>query len=249
MHEDMTRSRDRLEAMDRAEIQRAVSGEGCPICSICNEHLQRYYFWFLVESYADGSAVGKYIDYWGFCAEHTKMLAEIGPVWQKSAIYRYIIDAHLPKMEKLIDDLRIAQGGDIIRKGLVRRHLKKDVKEVISRGACIFCESTDRTAFYYVRMFLRALEDPEIRQLYQKSDGLCMQHFFWTLKNIDPKNAPGMIDVVRKQIDLLRELKTDFQEFFRKADYRFSKEPRGMEQTTWVRAVKRVIGSLGGKAE
>jgi hypothetical protein len=40
----------------------------------------------------------------------------------------------------------------------------------------------------------------------------------------------------------LETLHAELGEFFRKADYRYRHEPRGAEQTAWLRAIAQLVG-------
>jgi hypothetical protein len=234
------------------EVSRAIQQKGCPICRICAEHLEKQWFWFFSQSYAEGSDLGKYIGHWGFCKEHSTMIARIGPKWQKSAIYNWIIKAHLPKLEKLQRGLEeFARAGNIISRRTSRRSVRKLLREVVPTGDCLFCESSRRTARYYTAMLLKGLSDAEMRRLYEDSDGLCMQHFFLAVEDADFRHVRQLSELIKKQITGLRELVDDFEEFFRKGDYRFCDEPKGREQTAWIRAMGKIIGKadLGETSE
>ena len=229
----------------KMEIKGLLQQEGCPICRICDENLERGWFWFFHEAYGEGSGVSKYIDYWGFCKDHTRMVAKIGPKWQKSVIYSWTIKAKLPKMEllgKAIEDL--SQRSNLVEKAMAQRTITKAAAQVKPKGECLFCESAAQTAHHYIGDLLETLADVEIQQLYKKSAGLCMQHFFQVLDDFDPKRAPQLLEVVKVQVERLNELKTDLEEFFRKVDYRFSNEPKGREQVAWIRAMERFVGEV-----
>lgn len=106
----------------------------------------------------------------------------------------------------------------------------------------MFCESSRERAHHFIWDLLEALSDPEIRRLYEDSDGLCMQHFFLAVGDADFRHAPQLNELVKKQIRGLQELMNDFNEFFRKSEYHFSNEPKGKEQTTWIRAMSKLVG-------
>jgi hypothetical protein len=225
------------------EVSRAIQQKGCPICRICEEDLEKQWFWFFSESYAEGSGVGRYISHWGFCKEHSTIIARVGPKWQKSAIYNSVIKAYLPKLEKVERGLQeFAQARNIISRKMSRRSVRKLLREVVPTGDCLFCESSRRTARYYTAMLLKGLSDAEVRRLYENSDGLCMQHFFLAVEDADFRHVRQLSELIKKQIRVLRELVNDFEEFFRKGDYRFCDEPKGREQTAWIRAMSRLIG-------
>ena len=231
-----------VDASIRTEIAQLLGQEGCPICTICDEYLQRSWFWFFHESYASGSQVGNYIDYWGFCKHHTKLVARIGPTWQKSVIYGTIIDAKLPILEDLVNVLKTSFPAFSPLQRLFIRRLRRMSEGIRPKGECLFCKSVDETARFYIERLVNALSYPEIMELFKRSSGLCMHHFFQTLSNLDANNAPQLAQVAELQMEKLRNLQREFDEFFRKVDYRYSSEPKGQEQTTWSRAMERFIG-------
>jgi len=49
--------------------------------------------------------------------------------------------------------------------------------------------------------------------------------------------------ILRKERELLGRLHWELREYFRKSDYRFHDEPRGSEQTAWLRAADVLAGS------
>ena len=83
------------------------------------------------------------------------------------------------------------------------------------------------------------LNDEEIKELYLKSYGLCMNHFSQALKSASLEAAELLI---HKQVEVLRKLDSDLEEYSRKLDYRYSHEPKGEEQTAWIRAIKFFVG-------
>lgn len=236
----------------RAEIKQAIQGVGCPVCRICDERSVKGWFWFFNESYGAGSCVNKYINFWGFCDEHTRVMAKIGPKWQKSVIYSWIIEAHLQGIDKLQESLLdLARASNFISENLRRKSVDKLVREVKPRGECLLCVGSRQMERTYVSALVDLMKDTDIQQVYEKSDGLCMQHFFLALEIIDTQHASQLIELVKKQIKGLRELRDDFKEFFRKEDYRFSNELKGKEQTAWIRAMSKLTGQkdLGETSE
>lgn len=83
------------------------------------------------------------------------------------------------------------------------------------------------------------LEDDRIKELYSSSHGLCMNHFNQALEFASPESSEIL---VQKQAEVLRKLDSDIEEYWRKTDYRYSHEPKGEEQTAWVRAIKFFAG-------
>jgi len=234
------------------ELVRALGQKGCPVCRICEENLEKQWFWFFSESYAEGSTVDRYISHWGFCKEHSTIVARVGPKWQKSAIYNSVIKAYLPKLEKVERGFQeFAQARGIISRKMSWRSVRGLLREVVPTGDCLFCENSRRTARRYTAMLLKGLGNAEVRRLYENSDGLCVQHFFLTVEDADFRHVRQLSELIKKQIRVLEELASDFEEFFRKGDYSFRDEPKGREQTAWIRAMSRLVGQadLGETSE
>ncbi len=228
----------------RQEIIRLVNQEGCPICRACNESLETQWFWFFSESYGQGNGVTKYINYYGFCEKHTLEIARKGPPRQKSAIYSWIIDNNLPQLEDALKTLQKHTGNNPIITNLGLRGFKRRLDFAKPKGNCLFCGMVEDTSKRVLTDLLTVLEDPEVRKFFRKSNGLCMKHFFKVFDYFKPEYYAGLHEIIAVQIARLKELKRDFDEYFRKSDYRFANEPKGKEQTTWLRAVKRFIGDL-----
>ena len=231
----------------RQEIIRLISQDGCPICRACNDALERQWFWFFSESYGEGSGVSKYINYYGFCEKHTLEMARRGPPWQKSAIYSWIIDNKLPKLEDTLKALeqQTPIGNNPMATYLGLRGLKRKIEPVNPKGSCLLCDTLEDASKRVLVDMIMVLDDLEVGKLFRKSNGLCMKHFFNALDYIKPEYFTGLLELVAVQIARLKELKKDFDEYFRKGDYRFANEPKGREQTAWIRAVKRFIGEVG----
>lgn len=223
--------------------------EGCPICSVCNELLEKGWFWFSSWSYSEGDGVSRYIGNWGFCEKHSTMVAEKIPAWQKSVVYQWTFKARVPDLQRAMKTMEKYARRSGITGRLGYTKIRKVLAEVKPKGGCIFCESTTETARSYISKLLTALSDPEIQRTYENSYGLCMQHFFQALDEFRGEHTPQLLTIMKVQTERLNDLNADFEEFFRKSDYRFSSEPKGREQTAWIRAMKRVIGDVELGAE
>ena len=67
----------------------------------------------------------------------------------------------------------------------------------------------------------------------------CIPHLQLVLDRVSPQAAALILERERAMFDHLR---AELAEFFRKADYRFKDEPRGSEQTAWMRAADVLAG-------
>jgi len=236
------RSQVEFDESKRMEVLRLLQQEGCPICRACNEQLEKGLFWFFAEAYGEGPVASKYIDYWGFCEKHTRMVAKIGPRWQKSVIYSWTINDKMPKLQGLLRALEAYSESNFVKRIVVQKGLRKIISDTRAKGRCIFCENIAQTASYYIHTLLDALTQPEVLDLYRRSSGLCIPHFFQALELFNGKYVPQLKEIVKVQLERLDQLKDELREFFRKEDYRFSHEPKGKEQLAWLRAMKIFLG-------
>jgi len=228
----------------KPEIMRLLKQEGCAICRISDEYLKKALFWFFNESYGEGAVVGEYVDYWGFCKDHTMLVSEVGPTYQKSVIYAWTINNKLPKLKTFLKTLKTSLAAGRPLKPIYVRKLRKLAEEVNRRGECVFCETLNWTGRHFTQMLVDVLSDSDVKEQFRKSSGLCMQHFFEALDYLGANNLHQLAEVVERQIIDLSILKEEFEEFFRKTDYRFKDEPKGSEQTAWIRATERFFGEL-----
>ena len=67
----------------------------------------------------------------------------------------------------------------------------------------------------------------------------CIPHLPFVLDRVSPEAAAAVLE---SQRSTFRRLHAELAEFFRKADYRFRDEPRGSEQTAWLRAADTLAG-------
>lgn len=242
-HEDKPVNQQQPFDSEVAEIKRLLRQEGCPICRRGDEALKKKWFWFFHESYAEGIGAAEYIDNYGFCEKHTIDVLNAGPKWQKSVIYSLIIKYKLPKLERLRSTLReiaLARNPSDADRNL--RKLNGTITQVLPTNRCLFCNSVKQTELYYMKILLNALNDPDIRELYKTSHGLCLKHYFIALEYTDPEYIVGLREVTEHIISKMLELKLNFDEFFRKSDYRFAHEPKGDEQTASSRAIRLFLG-------
>jgi hypothetical protein len=66
-----------------------------------------------------------------------------------------------------------------------------------------------------------------------------MNHFNLALESALPEAVETLI---QKQTEVLRKINSDLEEYSRKLDYRYSHEPKGEEQTAWIKAIRFFVG-------
>ncbi|MCL5074224.1 MAG: DUF6062 family protein [Chloroflexi bacterium] len=223
---------------NKGQIRGLLALEGCPICNLCAEDLRRFYFWYLNEYYGEGVWVGKIIQSGGFCPQHAWELVRYGDAYRISVVYQYLTRDTLAKLRQFLQELGEANSR-IVPSQTKRRKALKRQDELPPSGTCPACENVATTARWGLRNLLLSLEDAEIAELYHHSSGLCMRHL-WMALEIDEEAV--LKEIVRDQIARLESLERELEDYFHKTNYRFRHEPRGEEQTAWLRAVELFAG-------
>lgn len=217
--------------------------DGCPVCRQMEEHNKRYLFWLLNQNYYEPFNLNALIKSGGHCEKHGRELVEIGAKYVTGAMYHFLVKNALSKitwlLEKLDDDAA-SKNKDSQKK----KFLKAARKAFALRGQCPWCQSLADSAARDVKELVDGMAFPEIKELYRGSSGLCMKHFRLALNLAMPDAAA---ELCAKQLSSLGLLNEEFNEYFRKVDYRFSHEPKGSEQTAWLRAIDFFAGGKQGQ--
>lgn len=94
---------------------------------------------------------------------------------------------------------------------------------------------------------LESISDTGFRKLYQASQGLCIPHLVQVLS--DSESGGGheselatLLDLEQHKIAMLLD---ELKEYLRKHNYLYAHEPKGDEQTSWIRAVRKAVGNEG----
>ncbi len=94
----------------------------------------------------------------------------------------------------------------------------------------------------YLTVLLEEWGDTELSSAFAESEGLCLPHVARLIN--DHASHLNLPAILTAQQALMQALHADLQEFIRKQDYRFSKEPFGREANAWQRVVSFFIGAV-----
>ena len=215
------------------------NGKDCPVCLLCEEDLRSFYTWYFNEYYNDPVWILKILDSRGFCNKHSWDLICMGNDHHMSLVYEHLVKSTLVKLERLSKELKKFELRSRVKKIINKKHLQEITKQLQPDEVCPICRTIfDKTAIW-IENLLANLNDDEINELYLMSYGLCINHFSQAFKSASPEVAELLI---QKQVEVLRKLDSDLEECSRKLDYRYSHEPKGEEQTAWIRAIKFFVG-------
>jgi len=117
---------------------------------------------------------------------------------------------------------------------LAQPHRRRRARNIVRDTACPACQRRcDNTA-----SILATVERSDPDRLGRAK--FCIPHLPLVLERVSPESAVAILDA---EGELLRGLHAELGEFFRKSDYRFQHEPRGSEQSAWLRAADILMGS------
>jgi hypothetical protein len=227
-------------------LEALKNGKDCPVCLLCEEDLRYFYRWYFIEYYHDTTWIDKTLNSRGFCNRHSWELIRMGKGREMSVVYEYLVKSALAKLERVSRELSKYEPesgvNKVIRKITGKKHLQRlqEAKgQLQPTEICPICKSISDKSAGWIQELLLDLEDERIKELYSSSHGLCMNHFNQALEFASPESSEILI---QKQAEVLRKLDSDIEEYWRKTDYRYSREPKGEEQTAWIRAIKFFAG-------
>ena len=249
-------------ALDRGAITKArrlIAQPGCPLCRVRDDAVTHAIAWLWVEGYNDWEWRERLATSAGMCREHwwQAMTSERSHAFGASSVAESFTHAALHDLAQCEQELRArteSGGADGVRyhprqwwtwlRSLRGTRSRTGAGANAGAGACPLCETAALEERVALRRLFLALADSEAWADYERSDGLCLTHLRWALNDspADPLAhavAVALITDTRRRLGALAE---EFARFFHTMDYRFHDEPRGSEQTAWLRGVERFTG-------
>ena len=212
-----------------------------PGCSLCNR--ARNLSW----KFLDNLFYERVTDVWtrvglrkskGFCNWHAWMSTEINSSNSGIAIiYKDLLDAELRRLSEWMD-------AEEAPKGIRLRHRKKRFGILLAtwtkKTPCPVCKMVRDHERMDVNILLDFIDEEAFSEAFEKSSGICFTHLIRVMQ--DHGKHPNLRLLVEKQIRKYQSLSEELEEFIRKLDYRFSKEPRGSEADSWKRVTEQFAG-------
>ncbi len=228
-------------------VLEALGHQGCPICVLRGEAVHRYLDSFLYESVNDVGLRQTLLRSRGFCRAHAWELVPFGDSLGTAIVYKDQVDAAIRDVHEAARAAgtwrpRGLRRWDGARDGgpaaVLRRRRTPEVP-------CPACQVGAEAQARYVSALLEHLDDPTMREAIRRSMFLCLPHLADALEAArTPAQARSLLEIAE---DRLARLRGELAELIRKRDYRFAHEPRGEEQTSWLRAIGQLAG--GGRSD
>jgi len=220
----------------------ALNQKTCPVCHIVKQREEKAFWWFFTENYHDSEVLEDLIDTSFFCDYHANTLEnnDHGPL---SFIFQIMVQSDTQKLKNLkgLLEKTMVNGQQGFLGGMFnpksRTRSGKTIDGVF-RGytSCRFCRMNENTSRYIEEILEELIrKDTAFRELYRKSYGLCRRHLIDILKlSNDGACSEFLVDDMLSRLKVMHD---NFELYFHKLDYRYSHEPKGEEQNTWLDAL------------
>lgn len=152
------------------EILARLEKPGCFICREAEINLQRYYFWFLVEQYANIPTMDRLQRAHGFCLRHTRHLLERRAPDRISYVAGYVLRYCADWLRSLQATVTPVRHGS-------RANGQQTSGPFRPAVDCPACEQEQEGSQLYAKVIVGCLKDANIIRAFRASDGLCLPHF------------------------------------------------------------------------
>jgi Family of unknown function (DUF6062) len=228
----------------RLDLIEALQHPGCALCYLAQHKSQRY-----VESLLDSAVIDvEQRDVWrdakGFCHWHAGMAIAVPQAASSLAIlYADVLADETRHLATLTASLPSAPW----QHQFWRRHIGKRIQLWLRtwrpRQACPACRLWHEQEQLYLTVLLDDWHDATLFSAFAQSSGFCVPH---VARLMTHGSAHGHLPAfLIAQQERWQALQADLQEFIRKQDYRFAREPYGSEADAWQRVVALLSGLPG----
>ena len=112
-----------------------------------------------------------------------------------------------------------------------------DLRSNQANTACLLCGIEAEAEDRFVSALASGLKRPDVWERYEQEAEFCVRH----IESLCERAALDVKDrVLKREIDLLRSLEGELEEYMRKTDFRFRDEPMGEEGDSWRRALLKI---------
>lgn len=212
---------------------------GCALCRMAQRKSQRYVETLLNEAVTDVDQRDTWREARGLCHWHAWMATEIPHSAGSLAIlYADVLRHDLGHLVALTAATPATRRWRA-RHSLVQR-LQDWLRSWRQQRPCPACNLWLEQERLYLQVLLDDWQEPELAPAFAAASGLCWPHTLRLVEQ-DAQHAHLQAVLAAQQVHLQR-LQDELQEFIRKLDYRFGREPYGREADTWRRAVALYVG-------
>ncbi len=213
-----------MDELNYLNLLDSLRAEGCPLCHILSERLDKFIYNFLDETVTDVDTRLRIRKDLGFCGTHARMLQKNENCLGQGIIYQDLVETLHSHVIFPADP----------------KKTRKAIDKIYAARKCVFCEHVGEIETRYLEVFTGSFDKIELRDAYASSQGLCLNHMAMALRTW--KDSKTISLFLESESAKLRELDGELKEFVRKFDYRYSGEKFGKERDSWIRAIGKISG-------
>lgn len=229
-----------------AAVYEALGPDRCAVCRLSLDSVHRMLDGLLYEQVNDPWIRERLVNACGFCPTHAWKVRALNSPLGTAIIHRHLLEELL---ETFRGALQAVPASAKKRTKLPwQAHLGTPLELALAawlkgRATCPACEVQHEAEGRYSDSVARAFDDPDFRAKYREGLGVCVRHIRGVLAEVaGPTDVEWFTGTER---EIIQRLASELSEFVRKHDYRFAKEPRGNEGTSWIRVIEKLAGAPG----
>lgn len=223
-----------------ADLKRALRLQGCPVCRLREEAVQRYVRFLLAENVNDGDSRAHIVRGLGFCPEHTWLLyrtevTRFGDALGNSILYEHLAAQVRENLTAFLQDLpspashrtswwQRAWARACRAVGVLLRP-SGAVDPLRPAGQCRMCAHAAQEEETVIHALVNLCATADVRALYAASDGLCLAHLRQALRVAATRNPDSACFLAEDASQRLGALVTNLGEYIRKQAWEYRDEP------------------------
>lgn len=213
-----------MEDLNYFNLIESFGTNGCPLCFILKERLEKFLYNYLDETVTDVDSRLKIRKTFGFCSAHAWMLQKNENCLGQGIIYQDLVETFHRNFIFPSDP----------------KKTRKALDNLLSAKKCLICDHVGEIEKRYLEVFSGNFDKPELKAAYEKSQGLCLVHLASAVRTWkDSKTISSYLETEAGKLD---GLDAELKEFVRKFDYRYAGEKFGAEKDSWIRAIEKISG-------
>jgi hypothetical protein len=225
----------------RLDLIEALQRPGCALCYLAQQKSLRYVETLLDSAVTDVDQRDAWRRAKGFCHWHAWMATTAPQASGSLAIlYADVLRHETEHLATLRASLLPARW----QRWLPRHRLAKRVRHWLSawqqHQTCPACYLWQEQEQICLAVLLNDWHEPTLQAAFTQSSGFCVPHLAHLIAHRTAhRHLPA---VLAAQQERFQALQAELQEFIRKLDYRFAREPYGSEADAWQRVVALLVG-------
>ncbi len=191
------------------EFNEAFGSKECAVCQILNRYEQQYLQTLFYEAINDSSLRLQFKNASGLCSLHTQKILQTGDILGLSILSADLLQTWLLDLERSVDKV------------------------------CWLCEQRTQNEIRLIGAFVRYWHLTEFRAGFNKSNGLCKNHFRQIIRIMDDRALA--MQFRQMELEKIQTLVGHMHQIIRKHDYRYRQETISQEETEAVKRAWRFL--------